>query len=251
MPEASAALRRRFVARRAACLERRVSRDPLVVSITWKPGELLFGTWDEMKEYLEYVGVENGVETYRDKRTGKKLYAGRTQPSLTPEQIERVAKLREEANAILKPLLPKVLARKPLGVFEKRTVKKGAALLERVLEIVPEEWATRWTLGMIARADEVQGYFRSAVDVERRSRFAGRVTAGGGTARPSALARTSRAHPPLSCRAAAPPLSTREMLEASTCEEPLVCSEESQTEDLRGRCQEAIRGIVVLDADPS
>lgn len=132
--------------------------------------------------HLEYLGAENGVEAYRDERTGQKLYTGRTQPTLSPEQVARVAKLRDEANALLSPLLSKVIARKALGFFEKRTVKKAAALFHSVLEVVPEEWATRWTLGMIARAETEHSvaleHFRRAYRANPTQRDVGREYAG-------------------------------------------------------------------------
>lgn len=124
-------------------------REPLVVPIRWQPGQLTFGSTEEMEEHLEYLGRDGNVEVYRDNRTGRKVYAGRTQPTITPAEQERLEALRTRANELVTPFL--VRRQKP-GFFEKRTIRKGVALLEEVLATVPDHWPTLWTLGMSLRA---------------------------------------------------------------------------------------------------
>ncbi len=72
--------------------------------MNWSPAQLTFATWEEMKEHPEYVGVEANVEVHIDKRTGKKLYTGRTRSTLSPAREEEVARLRSESAALLEPL---------------------------------------------------------------------------------------------------------------------------------------------------
>ena len=37
-----------------------------------------FRSLNEVAAHLEYLGTEDGVDVYRDKNTGEKLYLGRT-----------------------------------------------------------------------------------------------------------------------------------------------------------------------------
>lgn len=157
-------------------------RDPLVVPLNWTPGELIFGTWDEMKEHLEFIGVEGNVEVYLDKRTGKKLYTGRSRPVLSPEQQASVARLRGESAEILKPLFPKIFGKQALGFFEKRRLKTAVTILERLLEIATDDGAAHWTLGMIHRSGGEHGraleHFRRAYEASPGHRDVGREYAG-------------------------------------------------------------------------
>ncbi|MBS2018068.1 MAG: hypothetical protein JST00_34665 [Deltaproteobacteria bacterium] len=161
---------------------RDASPEPLVVPVTWRPAELVFGTWEEMREHLEYEGFEDGVEVYRDRRTGRKVYTGRTTPQVDPATAEKIAKARQDAHVLLAPLLSKVLARKALGFFEKRTVKKAAAIYEHILTLMPTEAASLWMLGLIARAFEEHGValdrFRRAYDANPAAKDIGREYAG-------------------------------------------------------------------------
>ena len=123
-------------------------RDPLVVPLTWSPDELAFGTAEELQRDYEYIGTEGGIEVYRHKRTGQKVYTGRTRSALSQEDAARLEALLGEANALLRPLLSK---RHP-GFFERRRLKKAIALLEQVAAAVPGHGTSRWSLGMALRA---------------------------------------------------------------------------------------------------
>jgi hypothetical protein len=153
-------------------------REPLVVPVTWTPGDLEFGTWDEIKQHLEYLGTEGNVEAYLDRRTGKRVYTGRTRPQLPPEQAARLEALRREGSGLVSPLLFK----KSLGFFEKRRLKKGIALLGQVIEALPESWSARWALGMSLRAlhDHPQALeqLRRAYTINPDHRDVGREYAG-------------------------------------------------------------------------
>lgn len=105
----------------------------------WSPADanLVFATSEELKEHLEFVGVEGNVEVYVDRRTGKKLYAGRTLPILAPDQEAEVARLRADGAELLKPIMGKILGRQELGFFERRKRKAAVELLEQLLAIAP------------------------------------------------------------------------------------------------------------------
>jgi tetratricopeptide (TPR) repeat protein len=153
-------------------------RDPLVVPVSWTPTEFEFGTWEDMKEHLEFLGVEGNVDVYLDKRTGKKLYTGRTRPSLPPQELARLEALRREGGGLVQPFL----LRKDLGFFEKRRLKKGMALLEQVLAAIPDQWSACWLLGMSHRAlaenDRALDHFRRAYTLNPEHPDVGREYAG-------------------------------------------------------------------------
>ena len=158
------------------------ARGLLVVPVTWKPGEVIFGTAEEVRAHLEYIGAEGNVEVFRDRRTGQKRYAARTQPVLDRERAERVEAARREGAALLRPLLPKVLRREALGFFERRHLKQAIALFEQVVEALPSDWSARWTLGMAARASGEHRvaleHLRRAYDANPSQRDVGREYAG-------------------------------------------------------------------------
>ena len=127
---------------------------PLVVPVNWTPGDLEFATWDEVKDHLEYIGVQGNVEVYIDKRTGKKLYTGRTQPAIPPAERERLDALWEKACGLASPLV--IDRHERLGFFEKRKVNKAVAMFKELLMKLPDSWSVRWFLGMSLRALEDQ-----------------------------------------------------------------------------------------------
>jgi tetratricopeptide (TPR) repeat protein len=124
-------------------------REPLVVPVRWRPSAITFHRADELQEHLEYVGRDGNVEVYRDRRTGQKLYSGRTQPPPSPAEQERLEGLRARAHELVGPFL---LRKEKPGFFERRTIKKGIALFEEALAAVPDHWPMLWTLGMSLRA---------------------------------------------------------------------------------------------------
>jgi len=124
-------------------------REPLVVPVHWRPGAIAFHSDDEVQEHLEFLGRDGNVEVYRDRRTGQKVYTGRTQPPLSPVEQERLEGLRVRANELVGPFLTR---REKPSFFEKRTIRKGVALLEEALATVADQWPMLWTLGMSLRA---------------------------------------------------------------------------------------------------
>jgi len=125
--------------------------DPLVVPLGYRPDSVFFQLPDDVAEHLEYVGRRGGVETYRDRRTGRELYVGRTEPELDPEVAERMEDLRREGVALLQPFLGTGGPRPKPGFFQKRKIRKGIALLDQVLATVPNHASSLWIIGMALR----------------------------------------------------------------------------------------------------
>jgi tetratricopeptide (TPR) repeat protein len=154
-------------------------REPLVVPIRWTPGHIQFTNWEEMKEHLEYLGREGDVEVYRDRRTGQKLYAGRTQSDTSAAEQERIQGLLARANELVKPFL---LRQEKPGFFERRTLRKGIALFQEVVTAVPDHWPALWTLGMSLRAlgeeEAALPHFRRAYQLNPSQSGVGRELAG-------------------------------------------------------------------------
>ena len=149
-------------------------RDPLVIPLSWTPGLVEFTTADEMKKHLAYLGREGNVDVYVDKRTGMKVYTGRTQPQHSPEETDRHQALRRKGGELVGPLLLK----RPLGFFDKRRLKKGMGLLEQVVAANPAEWSALWLLGMGLRAlgehDAALEHLRRAYAIQPRVADVGR-----------------------------------------------------------------------------
>jgi tetratricopeptide (TPR) repeat protein len=152
--------------------------EPLVVPIGWSPAELAFHSPEEMG-HLEYLGREKNVDVYRDRRTGQKLYAGRTGPSLDPAEAKRLEALRTEARALVSP---SILGQGALGFFEKRRLSKGVALYEQIIAAVPDHWQSHWTIGMCRRRlgeeEAALASFRRAYELEKQNPDVGRECAG-------------------------------------------------------------------------
>lgn len=153
-------------------------REPLVVPVYWKPTEVAFKSAKEVAEHLELVGVEGNVQVYRDKRTGQKLYAARTQPVVDPERAAEADALRTQAADIVKPLFGKLLSREPLALFEKRRLRASIEIYEKVLAVVPHDWAAHWMIGMLLRGtgdhERARDHFEKAYDVNPRNPDVGR-----------------------------------------------------------------------------
>ena len=128
-----------------------VAQEPLVVPLGYRPDSIQFESPEEMAAHLEYVGTEGGVETYRDRRTGRLYYTGRTQPELSPETADRLEALRREGVELLQPFLGVGGPAPNPGFLEKRRIRKGIARLREVLEVIPHHASTLWIIGMALR----------------------------------------------------------------------------------------------------
>lgn len=152
--------------------------DPLVVPVTWTPGELILGSMDDIRAHLEHVGTEGNVEIYLDKRTGQKLYTGRTRPEISDEETARLAALSHQAAELVQDLMFK----RSLGFFERRRVKKAVRTFDQLLSAMPEDWQARWMLGMSLRSlgehDRALAEFRQAYATNPRNPDVGREFAG-------------------------------------------------------------------------
>jgi len=121
---------------------------PLVVPVYWRPGVEFHSP--EEAQHLELIGREGAVEVYRDRRTGQKHYRAQLGARPLPEaELVRLEAMRARGVELLGPLVKR---RQKPGFFERRRMKKGLALLESVLEALPNHWAAAWTAGMGYRA---------------------------------------------------------------------------------------------------
>ena len=154
--------------------------EPLVVPLRWSPGRLTFHSEEDAKQHLEYLGIENNVEVYRDKRTGQKLYAGRTTPQLDPAHAAQLDATLKRANDLVRAHI--LGPPKQLGALDERNVKEGAALFQWVIQAAPHAWSAMWTLGMALRAlrehEQALECFRRAYALNPGARDVGREYAG-------------------------------------------------------------------------
>ncbi len=132
------------------------SMGALAVPVGWAPGQLQRLDQAEIEEHLEHLRTEDRVDVYRDRRTGKLLYVGRTagsRPPLSDAEAERLEAVRLKAWRLLKPFLglSDRAPKSPNGFFARRSVKKGLTLLAEVIEAAPDIYSNYWLRGMVRR----------------------------------------------------------------------------------------------------
>lgn len=126
--------------------------EPLVAPLQYRPHSVTHFSADEIEQHLEYVETRGAVEVYRDRRTGQHHYVARTQrQDLSPEDAERLERLRMDGVKLLQPFLPLDGPRARLGFFERRKLEKGLKKLHEVLEAVPDHGPSLWFVGMVQR----------------------------------------------------------------------------------------------------
>lgn len=139
------------------------SQAPLVVPLNYRPHSIFFHLPEDAD--LEYLGRQNGVETYRDRRTGQKLYKGRTEPQLDRRTLERLEKRHREGTELLQPFVVVDPSFIP-GFFQKRRIRKGIDILEEVLRALPSHPPALFLIGMALRVlreqDRALEYLRRA-----------------------------------------------------------------------------------------
>lgn len=116
----------------------------------WNADEKMqYITADDVKEHLEFVRTQDGVDVYRVKTTGQELYVGRAFPK--PADINsRHTELYQQACKLTEGLL--ILGNDPPGRLRRRDKKRlenAVALLVEVVELNPENWPAMWLLGKI------------------------------------------------------------------------------------------------------
>ena len=121
--------------------------NPLYARKGWAPGEskIQYCKQEDL-DSMEYLGTEDGVETYRNRETGEKVYVGRTKSNAD--------QLFDEAIEIIKPFIE--IAGRDLGETPKAervgALTRGAEMLETVLETNPDSWVAWWQLGKARQA---------------------------------------------------------------------------------------------------
>jgi tetratricopeptide (TPR) repeat protein len=106
-------------------------------------------SWEEMKQRLEFVRTEGGVDVYRDKTTGEETYVGRT---AAPSEaiIARHNELYKEAWGLIEGLL--LFGDKGPGLLDapsRQRLEQAIPLFEEVVHIRPSNWAAMWLLGKV------------------------------------------------------------------------------------------------------
>lgn len=101
-------------------------------------------TANDVKEHLEFVRTQDGVDVYRVKTTGQELYVGRAFPKRA-DINSRHTELYQQACKLTEGLL--VLGNDPPGRLRRRDKKRlenAVALLVEVVELNPENWPAMW-----------------------------------------------------------------------------------------------------------
>jgi Tetratricopeptide repeat len=98
-------------------------------------------------KHLEYVRTQGNVDVYRDRRTGKELYAGRT--ASAPDVSRHDALYQQASNLIKGLILVDNLPPGPLSAGDRRKLQDAIPLYEEVIGINPGNWAAMWLLGKV------------------------------------------------------------------------------------------------------
>jgi Flp pilus assembly protein TadD len=109
-----------------------------------------------VNEDLAFVRREHGTDVFRDRRTGKEVFIGRTSPLRGDEQpdaagtgSEEYAALWTEAGKLLKPYLGTM--RTPAMAEEIADVVRARNALERLTAFRNTGWRPWWLLGFVRR----------------------------------------------------------------------------------------------------
>jgi tetratricopeptide (TPR) repeat protein len=112
----------------------------------------------ELRESFVFVGTENGVQAYRNRRTGDMLYIGRTSPGaphtleeMTSTEVTEHNRAFEQAVGLAEheiPLHRRQYMPRP-GWWAHRKLRRALSLFARVLELQPDDWSAMWLVGMI------------------------------------------------------------------------------------------------------
>ena len=137
--------------------------EKVVASEGWDPKKGSGLTRENLSEmgHLEFLGEENGVETYLNKKTGKKVYSSRTK-SPSDTIFERASKI------ILANFVDP--GGKSVSGESYDAVSKAASELEQVLSLEPARWNVLWFHGKamlaLGKTDEAYRSFSKAREAE-------------------------------------------------------------------------------------
>ena len=135
--------------------------NPLIAPEGWEPGKssINYCTQEEL-DRLEFIGVDDGVESYRDRETGEMRYVGRPK--------SRAESLYEEATRLVSPFIEIADRPLPSSTDKEReaALVRGIEMFETVLETNPDAWGAWWHLG---KAHQARGDAQASYDAFARS----------------------------------------------------------------------------------
>lgn len=103
---------------------------------------------DDVRERLEFVRTDGNVDVYRDKRTGKEFYRGRTNHA-DDDRARHDELYRRGCDLIHGLLLTDGSPSASLAEGDRRKLFEAVPLFVEVVEIHPGNWAAMWLLGKV------------------------------------------------------------------------------------------------------
>ncbi|WP_339745599.1 tetratricopeptide repeat protein [uncultured Rubinisphaera sp.] len=141
----------------------------------WDPkvgSGLIFGTKEDMKE-MEFLRVEGNIEVYRDKRTGKELFIGRTSTPVEAYFKSASEVIRKHFHNPGQPFLTGTAAEE---------VQESLSMLDQVLAEEPDWWNALWFYGKghsaVGNTEKAYQAFRRAFELEKNVEAIPRELAG-------------------------------------------------------------------------
>jgi tetratricopeptide (TPR) repeat protein len=151
-------------------------------------------TAEELRESYEALGIKDGLDTYRHKKTGELIYVGRpfhvapkrrwwqfrkpSQAQVNPDNPDQIYKA---ASDLIRPYLEHQLENAPLDNAARERLKRGRDMLSRVLEFNPRYWAALWFRGTahkcLRELEPAYDDFRRAYALEKTNPNVGRELA--------------------------------------------------------------------------
>lgn len=126
--------------------------ETLIAREGWTPeagSGLSFANIDD----FEFVRLDDNVEVYRDRKTGKEHYVGRTKPG--PEAVFKVASKIIVENSVHP-------GQRPLTGKAEKDVRKAIKDLEGLTEEYPDQWRTHWCIGKGRQAvGDIEGSYEA------------------------------------------------------------------------------------------
>lgn len=113
---------------------------------------------EEACEHLEFVRREGDIDVYRDRRTGKELFAHRTTQhdaladsphSTRPEDTPDVQLYKKAMTYLEHHMVFHGVPTGKVGWMKRRNIKKGLSMLQDVVVINPQHWPAIWCMGKV------------------------------------------------------------------------------------------------------
>lgn len=114
--------------------------------------QLMFIPNDDIYERLEFLREEDGVEIFRDKKTGKTLYLGR--PYAGGSEMKMGDDFLQKAVELVRPYLIYANAspKSPKTEEDRRKISEGIYYLKQAIQLNSLNWQAHWYLGKVFQA---------------------------------------------------------------------------------------------------